>query len=67
MKLPVDNDTLGKVSAIFILTLTKKDLSVLIKRVKVQGLCSGTKKAVRYNEAFNKADVRKAGLEGITT
>ena len=30
----VDSDTLGKVSAIFILTLTKKDLSVLIKPVK---------------------------------
>ena len=35
MTLPVDSDTLGKVSAIFILTLTKKDLSVLIKRVKM--------------------------------
>ena len=59
----MNSDTLGRVSAIFILTLTKKDLSVLIKRVKIKGLCPGTKKAVGNNEA----DVIKAGFECVAT
>ena len=63
MRLPVDSDTLGKVSAIFILTLAKKDLSVLIKWVIK---CKGFVQEQRKLSVITKRSIKRMS-ECITT